>query len=117
MNVVEVKDLVTKFGEKIIHDNISFEVKEKSIFGILGGSGSGKSVLLKEIIMLIKPFKGKIYVLGKDIWNLSLSEALELKKKWGVLFQFGALFTSLRVAENIALPLKEYTNLPQELID
>ncbi|NPA28050.1 MAG: ABC transporter ATP-binding protein [Epsilonproteobacteria bacterium] len=117
MNVVEVKDLVTKFGEKIIHDNISFEVKEKSIFGILGGSGSGKSVLLKEIIMLIKPFKGKIYVLGKDIWNLSLSEALELKKKWGVLFQFGALFTSLRVAENIALPLKEYTNFPQELID
>ena len=117
IKVVEVKNLVTKFGEKIIHDNISFEVYQKDIFGILGGSGSGKSVLLKEIIMLLKPYSGKIYVLGKDIFKLSAKEALELKKSWGVLFQFGALFTSLTVAQNIALPLKEYTNLPNDLIE
>jgi len=115
--VIEVENIVTKFGEKVIHNGISFTVYEKEIFGILGGSGSGKSVLLKEIIKLLKPTSGKIVVFGKDIWQLSAKEEIELKKNWGVLFQFGALFSSLSIAENIAMPLVEYTNLPKEIID
>ncbi len=115
--VIEVKNIVTKFGEKVIHDGISFEVYEEEIFGILGGSGSGKSVLLKEIIKLLKPTSGTIIVFGKDIWKLSPKEEIELKKNWGVLFQFGALFSSLTIAENIAMPLVEYTNLPKDIVD
>jgi phospholipid/cholesterol/gamma-HCH transport system ATP-binding protein len=117
MNVIEVKDIITQFGSKIVHNKVSFSVKENEIFAILGASGSGKTVLLKEIIMLLKPTSGQIKVLGKDISKISYKEALEIKKSWGVLFQFGALFTSLNVAQNIALPLKEYTNLPKDIID
>ena len=117
MNVIEVKDIVTKFGSKIVHNKISFSVKENEIFAILGASGSGKTVLLKEIIMLLHPNSGQIKVLGKDILKISYKEALKIKKSWGVLFQFGALFTSLNVAQNIALPLNEYTNLPKDIID
>ncbi len=115
--IIEVENLVTQFGEKIIHDNLSFKVYENDIFGILGGSGSGKSVLLKELIKLITPTSGKILIFGKDIYKLSLKEELELKKRWGVLFQFGALFSSLTIAQNIAMPLKEYTKLPKEIIE
>ncbi len=115
--VIEVENIITKFGDKVIHNGISFEVNEKEIFGILGGSGSGKSVLLKEIIKLLKPTSGRVVVFGKDIWQLSQKEEIELKKNWGVLFQFGALFSSLSIAENIAMPLVEYTNLPKDIID
>ncbi len=115
--VIRVEDIVTKFGEKLIHDGISFRVYKEDIFGILGGSGSGKSVLLKEIIKLLKPTSGKIVVFGKDIWNLSSKEEVELKKNWGVLFQFGALFSSLTIAENVAMPLIEYTKLPRDMVD
>jgi len=117
MNVIEAYNIVTAFGDRVIHDGVSFSVKQNQIYAILGASGSGKSVLLKEIIMLIRPKSGKIFVLGKDISKLSSKEELELKKSWGVLFQFGALFTSLNVAQNIALPLQEYTNLPKDIID
>ncbi len=115
--IIKVQDLVTKFGDRVIHDHISFEIFEKEIFGILGGSGSGKSVLVKEIIMLLRPFSGKISIFGKDISTLSFKEAQELKRSWGVLFQFGALFTSLTVAQNIAMPLIEYTTLSKKQIE
>jgi phospholipid/cholesterol/gamma-HCH transport system ATP-binding protein len=114
---IEVEDIVTKFGNKIVHDKISFNVKYNEIFGILGGSGSGKSVLVKEIIMLLRPFSGKIVVLGKDISKIGYKETKELKHNWGVLFQFGALFSSLTVAQNIELVLKEHTNLPKDVRD
>jgi len=115
--VVDMKDIVTRFGENLVHDHVSLTVNEGEIYGLLGGSGSGKSSLLKEMIMLLRPQSGSIQVLGKDVLNIGSMEAEELKKKWGVLFQAGALFSSLNVAENIGITLKEYTDLPDELVD
>ncbi len=113
--VIRVKDVVTRFGDRVIHNGVSLHVEENEIYAILGESGSGKSVLMKEMIMLLRPQSGQIIVLGKDILHISYEEAQELRQKWGVLFQFGALFSSLTVAENIELPLKEYTQLDEEM--
>ena len=96
-----MNDIVTRFGKNLVHDHVSFNIYESEIYGLLGGSGSGKSSLLKEMIMLIRPQSGSIRVLDKDILNISLREAEELKKQWGVLFQSGALYSSLNVAENV----------------
>ncbi len=115
--IVEVKDIVTKFGDNTVHDKVSLQVHEGEIFGLLGGSGAGKSVLLKEMIMLQQPFSGEITVLGENLSTLSLENAHILRTRWGVLFQSGALFSSLNVAENIGVALKEYTNLEADLIE
>lgn len=112
-----MSDIVTRFGKNLVHDHVSMNIYESEIYGLLGGSGSGKSSLLKEMIMLLRPHSGSIRVLGKDILNISSGDAEELKKQWGVLFQSGALFSSLNVAENVAITLKEHTDLPRELID
>lgn len=114
--VIEVKDVVTQFGENLVHDKISFNIYEGEIFGLLGGSGSGKSTVLKEIIMLLQPQGGEIIVLEKKLSSLSLEEAHILRTRWGVLFQSGALFSPLTVEENVAVALKEYTNLEEDLI-
>ena len=113
--VIEVKDVVTRFRERTIHDGVNLHVEEHEIYGILGESGSGKSVLMKEMIMLLRPTAGKITVLGYDVTDISYEEAQELRREWGVLFQFGALYSSLTVAENIELQLKEYTDLSKQL--
>ncbi len=115
--IVEVKDIVTKFGDKIVHDGVSLSANEGEIYGLLGGSGSGKSTLLNEMIMLLRPNSGEIKVLEKDVLNISESDALYLKHNWGVLFQSGALFSSLNIRENIDLLLKEYTNLSKDIRD
>ena len=116
-SVVRVENIVTKFGKKIVHNGVSLEVKEHEIYAILGESGSGKSTLLKEMTMLLKPTSGDIYIFDKNIKKLSAKEIAAIKREWGVLFQFGALFTSLSIANNIALPLKEYTKLSKRMID
>ncbi len=116
-SVIKVENIVTQFGSKVVHNGVNLEVKERQIYAILGESGSGKSVLLKEIVMLLKPTSGNIYIFGKNIKSLTSKEIVKLKREWGVLFQFGALFTSLSVANNIALLLKEYTNLSKKMID
>jgi len=115
--VINMKDIVTRFGDNLVHDRVSLTINEAEIYGLLGGSGSGKSSLLKEMIMLLRPQSGSIQVLGKDVLNISLIEAEELKQKWGVLFQSGALFSSLTVAENIGIALKEHTDLTKDFID
>ncbi len=115
--IVEVKNIVTKFGEKVVHNGITFSVEEGTIFAILGSSGSGKTVLLSEILMLLKPYSGTIKVLGKDLNKITPKDEEFLRKNWGVLFQFGALYSSLNVYENIAVTLKEYTNLSKDIID
>ena len=104
-NIIEVKNLITGYGGNIIHNQISFEVHKGDIFAILGGSGSGKSTLLNTMIFLKKPLEGEVRILGKDIWRLDFQETLEMKLKFGVLFQFGALFSSLNVLDNLLLPL------------
>ncbi|WP_292654361.1 ABC transporter ATP-binding protein [Nitratifractor sp.] len=113
--VIEMRDIHTRFGDTVIHDGVNLTVNPGEIYGILGESGAGKSVLVKEIIMLLRPTSGTVRVLGKDLARINYREQQELRRSWGVLFQFGALFTSLTVAENIALPLKEYTSVPKSL--
>ena len=115
--VISVKDVVTRFGKNLVHDGVSLSIKEGEIYGLLGGSGSGKSTLLKEMIMLLSPQSGEISVLGYNLSNIDAKSAQNLRRQWGVLFQSGALFSSLSVAENIAFPLKEYTDLPPDLIN
>ena len=116
-SVIEVEGIVTRFGERTIHDGVNLQINENEIYGILGESGSGKSVLMKEMIMLMEPNAGKITVLGYKLNGISHKEAQELRSDWGVLFQFGALFSSLTIAENIEVQLKEYTNISKMMRD
>ena len=115
--MIKVRNLSTAFGEKVIHDNISLDVGRGEIFGILGGSGSGKSVLLRQMILLDQIQKGTIEVFGHDVAHINAKQRDMIKKNWGVLFQFGALFSSLNVVENIGIMLKENTKLPKDLIE
>lgn len=111
-SVIRVTGLRTQFGRQVIHDGLDFEVRRGEIMGIVGGSGTGKSVLLRTVIGLITPAAGRIEVLGRDLDALSARERLELQRRWGVLFQDGALFSSLTVGQNIAVPMKEHLKLP-----
>lgn len=115
--VIRVSDVVTTFGAVTVHDRVNLEVRRGEIYALLGGSGSGKSTLLKEMILLLKPQSGKIEVLGEELAAISGAKASFLRRNWGMLFQGGALYTSLTVAENVALQLREYTDLPGTVID
>jgi len=115
MSIIEMKNIVTRFGKRVVHDGVSLHVEPREIYGILGGSGSGKSVLMKEMIMLMEPDEGEVMVLGHDLKKIRFREAQALRQQWGVLFQFGALFSSMTIAENIEVQLKEYTNISKEM--
>ncbi len=115
-NAIEVRGLVNQFGAQRIHDNLDLDVKRGEVLGVVGGSGTGKSVLLRTIIGLNRPREGDIHVFGIDARHARRAEADELLRRWGVLFQDGALFSSLTVAENIAVPLKEHTDLTPDII-
>ncbi len=117
MEIIKVSNLHTAFGDNIVHNDISFSVNEGEIFGVLGGSGSGKSVLVKQIVMLNQIQKGKIEIFNKDISKLGIDDLESLKLNFSYLFQFGALYSFLNVIENISVMLKEYTNLPNDLIE
>ncbi|MFW2440171.1 MAG: ABC transporter ATP-binding protein [Arenicellales bacterium] len=114
--IIKVTDVVTRFGDNVIHDGVSLSVQKGEIYGLLGGSGSGKSTLMKEMIMLLQPASGEISVFDFDLNTISRMEAASLRRRWGVLFQQGALYSSLTVMENVAIRLKEYTDLPAKLI-
>lgn len=115
--VIEAKEIVTSFGKNVIHDGVSFKIQKGEIFGLLGGSGSGKTTLLREMIMLQRTTEGQMLVLGTDVMKSSSKMAQKLRQKWGVLFQFGALFTSLTILENITIAMREYTDLPAWIIE
>ena len=115
--IIKIENVVTSFGSHVVHDGVSFSVKKGEIFGILGGSGSGKSVLLREIIMLHKQNLGNIEVLSFNTTTISEKIKESLRLRWGVLFQFGALYSSLNVLENVMIPLVEYTKLPKKFIE
>jgi phospholipid/cholesterol/gamma-HCH transport system ATP-binding protein len=115
-NVIEVAKLVTQYGERVILKGLDLVVHRGEIMVIMGGSGSGKSTLLWHLLGLRCPTSGTIRLLGKDINRLDPLEMQELRKKMGVAFQGGALFTSMTVGENVALPLREHTRLDESTI-
>lgn len=117
-NIIQVRGLRNSFGEQVIHDGLDLDVRKGEILGVVGGSGTGKSVLMRTIIGLQNPDAGEITVFGEPTIGREATEATEVRKRWGVLFQGGALFSTLTVAENVAVPLREfYRDLPQALMD
>jgi phospholipid/cholesterol/gamma-HCH transport system ATP-binding protein len=117
-DVIKVRGLVNGFGGKVIHDHIDLDVRRGEVLGVVGGSGAGKSVLLRSIIGLIRPLEGTVEVFGKPTsGDIEGSAMRQLEMRWGVLFQEGALFSSQTVAENIQVPLREYTGMSQNLMD
>ncbi len=115
--LVEVKNVVNSFGPQIVHDGANLTLEKEEILGLVGGSGSGKSVLLRTILGLHKPKSGEVIVNGRHVHGLSRRELLEIQKNWGVLFQSGALYSGLTVLDNIALPLREYSDLSSKAIE
>jgi phospholipid/cholesterol/gamma-HCH transport system ATP-binding protein len=111
--VVSVRGLVSRFGAQVVHDGLDLDVLPNEIFGVVGGSGSGKSVLLRTILGLRRPQGGTVRVYGRDVQRLSPSERLAMVQSWGVTFQNGALISSLTVAQNIQLALREYYSLTE----
>ncbi len=114
---IEVRGLRSQFGENVVHENLDLTVRRGEILGVVGGSGSGKSVLLNTIIGLKQPEAGHVSVLGADIANASRRKWSALERSWGVLFQGGALFSNLTVKENVAAPIQEHTRLSRKEID
>ena len=114
--VVRVSGLCTRFGRQVVHDGLDLEVRRGEVFGIVGGSGAGKSVLLRCILGLTQPERGEIEVLGQPVRRLDERARNQLQARQGVLFQGGALFSSLTVAENIQAPLRERLRLPDGLL-
>ena len=115
-NAIEIRDLVVDFGTRRILENISFDIHQGEIMVIMGGSGAGKSTLLRCLLGLKAPTSGHIHMLGTDIFNASKKDIYKMREQMGVAFQGGALFTSMSVAENIQLPLREHTNLDENTI-
>ncbi|MCP5003819.1 MAG: ABC transporter ATP-binding protein [Planctomycetes bacterium] len=115
-SIVEFKDIHTSFNGHFVHRGINLRVKEGEILSLLGSSGVGKSLLLKELIGILKPDSGEIIVMGKDIVPLREDELIEIRKNVGILFQGAALFDSLSVYENVAYPLREHTKLKESEI-
>ena len=114
--VLQIDSVVTRFGGNIVHDGVSFNVARGEVVALIGGSGIGKSVLVKEAIGLLRPTAGSVRLLDTDVWNSDQEQLNVLRRRFGMLFQDGALFSSLTVAENIAVPFREHTDLPRELI-
>ena len=113
--IIHITGLRTQFGPQVIHDDLELRIERGEVIGIVGGSGTGKSVLLRTIVGLLKPAAGRIEVFGSDVAGLGDAEVRNMQRRWGLLFQDGALFSSLTVAQNIEVPLKEHTRLPAGL--
>ena len=114
--VIRVRDLVNAFGAQVIHDHVNLDVRRGEVIGVVGGSGTGKSVMLRTVVGLNKPVSGSIEVLGRDVLRITSDQRHELETRWGVLFQDGALFSSLTVAQNIEVPLREDLRLSDRLM-
>ena len=115
--IIRVRGLVNRFGEETVHDGLDLDVFRGEVLGVVGASGSGKSVLLRTVIGLNRPVAGKIEVFGRNLLEIGDAEQRDIERHWGVLFQDGALFSSLTVAQNIEVPLKEYYDIPPALMD
>ncbi|TCS69476.1 phospholipid/cholesterol/gamma-HCH transport system ATP-binding protein [Sulfuritortus calidifontis] len=114
--VIEAEGIRTRLGGVWVHDGIGFKVRRGELVALIGGSGSGKTVLLNELIGLMRPTAGRARLLGVDVGVADHPTLNKLRQRFGVLFQDGALFSSLTVAENVAAPLREHTRLPRHLV-
>jgi phospholipid/cholesterol/gamma-HCH transport system ATP-binding protein len=115
--IIRVRGLVNRFGSQTVHDGLDLDVRRGEVIGVVGGSGTGKSVLLRTVVGLQHPTAGNIEVFGRDVVHMGERERRELESRWGVLFQDGALFSSLTVAQNIEVPLKEHYKMSLRLMD
>ena len=109
--IIEVRDLSNRFGSQVVHEHLDFDLYRGEILGVVGGSGTGKSVLLRSIVGLRRPNAGTVRVFGEELLSLPAEKRSQLERRFGVLYQRGALFSSLTVSENIALPLIEHAGL------
>jgi phospholipid/cholesterol/gamma-HCH transport system ATP-binding protein len=116
-SVVEVQGLVNRFGSQVVHDGLDMTVERGEVFGIVGGSGSGKSVLLRTILGLQRPQAGEVRLMGRPLRDLSVAELKEIKAGYGVTFQQGALFSALTVLQNVQLPMLEHLALSPRALD
>ncbi len=114
--VIEVRHVTTRFGSAVVHDDISLSVQRGEVFAIAGGNGCGKSTLLREIVGLLVPSSGSIRLFGVDSTELEEYDGRPIHRRFGVMFQHGALFSSYTLAENVAVPLREYTAMSPRLI-
>jgi phospholipid/cholesterol/gamma-HCH transport system ATP-binding protein len=114
--VLEVDSIATRFGAQVVHESVSFTVERGTLVALIGGSGTGKSVLLREIIGLLRPTAGTIRLLGTDVWASSSAQMNATRRRFGMMFQDGALFSSMTVAQNVAVPLTEHAHVPPALL-
>ncbi|HUD52162.1 ABC transporter ATP-binding protein [Parvibaculum sp.] len=115
--IIEVEDLLTRFDDNVIHENLDLSVRRGEVLGIVGGSGTGKSVLLRTILGLKEPDGGSVRVFGQNLQQLPDEERRAQERRWGVLFQEGALFSALTVAQNVQVAYREHLHMPQDLMD
>ena len=115
--IIDVRGLRTQFGDHVVHENLDLKVRKGEVLGIVGGSGTGKSVLLRTIVGLNRPAAGHINVLGEEPSELNEEARQALEQRWGILFQDGALFSALTVAENVQVAYREHLHMPEEMMD
>ena len=115
-NIIGVQHLKNNLGGQWVHTDVNFTVKKGEIIAIIGGSGCGKTTLLRSILRLIIPTGGEISVFGQDLNTATDKEFLSVQKRWSMMFQSGALFTNISVFENIAFPLREHTKLSEAMV-
>jgi len=115
--VIELAGIQTRLGGKQIHSGVDFTIRRGELVALIGGSGSGKSVLLRETIGLLRPTAGTVRLFGTDVWNAPAAELDAVRRRFGMMFQEGALFSSLSVADNVATPLREHTDTPPGQLD
>lgn len=114
--IIEIKGLKNYLGGQWVHSGVDLTVQKGEILAIIGGSGSGKTTILRSVLMLMKPTAGNIKVFGQDISHLDAQESLAIRRRWGMLFQHSALFSSMTVLENVMFPMQEFTNLEHEFM-
>ena len=116
--IIQVRGLRNSFGDQVIHEGLDLDVRRGEILGVVGGSGTGKSVLMRSIIGLQVPDTGEVHVFGEETVNRGEEEVKDIRRRWGILFQGAALFSTLTVAENVQVPVREYyPNVDQKLLD
>lgn len=114
--IIEIKGLKNYLGGQWVHSGVDLTVYKGEILAIIGGSGSGKTTILRSLLMLMKPTAGSIQLFGQDIAHLNVNESFSLRRRWGMLFQHSALFSSMTVVENVMFPMQEFTNLDYQFM-